>query len=100
MKKQTKMPPAATDGKSAVKNSRKDTIMVAQKETEIKQEDKAIRYMKENGSATVRELFIYCNINSPTKVISNLHRLGVIEKGWVKKPGKQPYRAYFLREEI
>lgn len=77
--------------------------MITQEQKESKrksQEEKALEFMKEHGHATVRELFIYCNINSPTKVISNLHKLGVIEKGWVKKPGKQPYVVYRLREEI
>lgn len=77
--------------------------MITQEQKESKkknQEDKAIQYMLDNGHATVRELFIYCNINSPTKVISTLYKLGLIEKSWIKKPGKQPYVVYRLREEV
>ena len=76
--------------------------MITQEQKESKkksQEDMAIQYMKENGSASVRELFIYCNINSPTKVISNLNKLGIIGKEQVKRAGKMPYVRYYLKEE-
>lgn len=68
-----------------------------------KQENSAISYMKENGSATVRELFIYCNINSPTKVISKLWKKGLIEKqddSRVKSNGETVrFKRYFLKGE-
>lgn len=45
----------------------------------LTQRQKIIAYMKENGCATIRELFIYCNINSPSKRLSELRKLGLIE---------------------
>ena len=72
--------------------------------TKIKGEDKAIQYMKENGSATVRELCVYCDINSPTKVISNLHKLGLIEKENCKRTNQngetKHFKRYYLRKEV
>ena len=47
-------------------------------DTKSNQRNKIIQYIRENGSATVRELFIYLNINSPTKRLSELRKLGLI----------------------
>ena len=44
----------------------------------ITQQQKIVNYIRENGSATIRELFIYCNINSPTKRLSELRQKGLI----------------------
>lgn len=43
------------------------------------QRAKIIAYLQENGSATIRELFLFCNINSPSKRLSELRKLGMID---------------------
>ena len=65
------------------------------------QEKKVYDWLEETGGSTVREIFIYLNINSPTKVLSNLHKIGLIEKKdctRVNSQGKRVhYRKYYLR---
>ena len=63
-----------------------------------------LRYLEEYGSATVRELVIALNINSPTKRISELVKLGYpIGKKWVKRTNSEGqtkrYMRYSLRKE-
>ena len=55
--------------------------MVSQDKEKIKriQRDKIIAYLQENGSATIRELFLFCNINSPSKRLSEMRRMGMID---------------------
>ena len=69
----------------------------------IKQQDKIIKFIEEHGSATVRELFIHCNINSPAKRVSELRRQGLIETRWVSRMNDSGetirYVRYFLRKE-
>ena len=65
----------------------------------ITQQQKIVNYIKENGSATVRELFIYCNINSPTKRLSELRQLGMITDVRCTSPKGVPYKRYFLKGE-
>lgn len=48
---------------------------IAQKNSQRKQ---IIQYIQENGSATIRELFIFCNINSPSKRLSEMRQMGMI----------------------
>ena len=51
----------------------------------ITQEGKVLGYLEEHKEASVRELFIALDINSPTKRISNLRKLGFdIQERWEK----------------
>ena len=50
------------------------------------QEVLVLKYLEEFGSATVRDLVLVLNINSPTKRISNLVKMGYpIEKEWAQR---------------
>ena len=75
--------------------------IVTQKQTQCK---KILSYIKENGSATVRELFIYCNINSPTKRLSEMRKMGLIETVNCKKTNGRGetvrFNRYYLRQEV
>ena len=64
----------------------------------IPQNQKIVNYLKENGSATVRELFIYCNINSPTKRLSELRQLGMITDEKCRSASGVQFKRYYLRE--
>lgn len=60
-----------------------------------------MQYLEEYGSATVRDLVLKLNVNSPTKRISELVKLGYpIEKKWVKRTNSKGqtkrYMRYFL----
>lgn len=67
------------------------------------QKSKILNYIYDNGSATVRELFIYCNINSPTKRLSELRKMGFITERTftkTKADGKTvKYNKYYLTHE-
>ena len=67
------------------------------------QHDKILAYLKENRFASVRELFIYCNINSPTKRLSELRRMGLIDSKTNERLNsngeKKRYSVYFLTEK-
>jgi len=71
-------------------------------DTKSNQRNKIIQYIRENGSATVRELFIYLNINSPTKRLSELRKLGLIrdeEERKLRQDGTVVrFKRYFLEE--
>ena len=71
-------------------------------DTKSNQRNKIIQYIRENGSATVRELFIYLNINSPTKRLSELRKLGLIrdeEERKLKQDGTVVrFKRYYLEE--
>lgn len=63
-----------------------------------------LQYLEEYDSATVRDLVLKLNINSPTKRISELVKLGYpIEKIWVKrinsKGQTKRYMRYRMRKE-
>lgn len=75
-------------------------MTISQKDSQCKQ---IIRFIEEYGSATIRELFIYLNINSPSKRLSELRQLGLIDtvrctktnaNGEVKR-----FNRYYLRKE-
>ena len=82
--------------------SRKDTERIPQMDKKSNQQKKIIDYIRENGSATIRELFIYCNVNSPSKRISELRQMGLIttEKCVRTKPDGENVRfcRYYLKE--
>ena len=69
------------------------------------QRDQIIVFLKKHpDGATVRDMLITLNINSPTKRISELVEMGYpIEKAWktrVNKNGeKKRYKVYRLRKE-
>ena len=71
-------------------------------DTKSNQRNKIIQYIRENGSATVRELFIYLNINSPTKRLSELRKLGLIrdeEERKLRQDGTVVrFKRYYLEE--
>ena len=75
---------------------------ITQMDTKSNQRNKIIQYIRENGSATVRELFIYLNINSPTKRLSELRKLGLIrdeEERKLRQDGTVVrFKRYFLEE--
>ena len=63
--------------------------------TKIKHETLALMYMEEHGSTTVRDLYPY--MNSPTKVLSNLWKKGLIEKKPCSKTDSDGNTVYFKR---
>ena len=69
----------------------------------ITQQQRIVNYIRENGSATIRELFIYCNINSPSKRLSELRQLGMITEIRCEKENargeKIRFKRYFLKGE-
>ena len=75
---------------------------ITQMDTKSNQRNKIIQYIRENGSATVRELFIYLNINSPTKRLSELRKLGLIrdeEERKMRQDGTVVrFKRYYLEE--
>lgn len=75
---------------------------ITQMDTKSNQRNKIIQYIRENGSATVRELFIYLNINSPTKRLSELRKLGLIrdeEERKLRQDGTVVrFKRYYLEE--
>lgn len=75
---------------------------ISQMDTKSNQRNKIIQYIRENGSATVRELFIYLNINSPTKRLSELRKLGLIrdeEERKLRQDGTVVrFKRYYLEE--
>ena len=77
-------------------------MILTQMDTKSNQRNRIIQYIRENGSATVRELFIYLNINSPTKRLSELRKLGLIrdeEERKLRQDGTVVrFKRYFLEE--
>ena len=75
---------------------------ITQMDTKSNQRNKIVQYIRENGSATVRELFIYLNINPPTKRLSELRKLGLIrdeEERKLRQDGTVVrFKRYFLEE--
>lgn len=75
---------------------------ITQMDAKSNQRNRIIQYIRENGSATVRELFIYLNINSPTKRLSELRKLGLIrdeEERKLRQDGTVVrFKRYFLEE--
>lgn len=67
------------------------------------QRAKIIAYLQENGSATIRELFLFCNINSPSKRLSELRALGLIDTVTCKEKNAagetKRFCRYYLRKE-
>ena len=66
--------------------------------THMDQKSKIAEYLSENGSGTVRDFVIYLNINSPTKRVSEMIRMGYpIEKEKVEKINSRGERKWFIR---
>lgn len=64
----------------------------------ISQKKKMIICLKKRKVMTIRDIFIMCNCNSPTKLISDLRRDGYqIEDRWREKDGRR-WKEYYLRE--
>lgn len=65
---------------------------------------KILQFIRENGSATVRDLFLYLNINSPTKRLSELRKAGLIREEWdarINRSGEvKRFKRYFLTEGV
>lgn len=60
-----------------------------EEKSKLNQRDSIIHYLNTVGYATVRDLVVGLNINSPTKRISELIRLGYpIKKSWTTKTNK------------
>ena len=60
-----------------------------------------LQYLEEYGSATVRDLVVKLNINSPTKRISELVKLGYpIEKIWVKRTNSKGQTKRYMRYRL
>ena len=61
------------------------------------QKDKIIEYLSTKGFATVRDLVIKLNINSPTKRISELMYAGYpISKSWETRTNKDGETKRFI----
>ena len=55
-------------------------------------------YLQEHGSATVRDLVLDLNINSPTKRISELVKMGFpIEKKWEHRLNSYGENVHYMR---
>ena len=65
--------------------------------TKHKQEQEIIDYLRKRGSATIRDLFIDLNINSPWKRISDLYKRGLIRKEWCKSTNRDGVTVRFIR---
>lgn len=64
----------------------------------ITQYGKIRAYLDSHGNASVRELFIGCNINSPTKRISEMVSAGVpIKSFWVDTTNERGERVRFKK---
>ena len=74
-----------------------------EEKSKMTQHEKIIKYLRENGKASVRELFIYCNINSPTKRLSELSRMGLVTSDSVTRVNssgqKKKFSVYYLTEK-
>lgn len=74
-----------------------------EKKSKQVQRDRILTYIRENGSATIRELFIYCNVNSPTKRLSELRKLGMIDTVKVTRTNADGetvrFSRYYLKGE-
>lgn len=68
------------------------------------QRAKILAYLQENGSATIRELFLFCNINSPSKRLSEMRKLGLIDTVKCKETNAagetKRFCRYYLRKEL
>ena len=61
---------------------------------------KILEYCAEHGSITAREAFIYLNINSPRKAISDMRRKGYEVKAVEQdNNGKKPYHRYYISKK-
>ena len=71
-------------------------------ENKTNQRSKILDLIHEKGSATVREIFTELNINSPTKRLSELRKMGVIREEWdfrLHEDGsKVRFKRYTLNE--
>ena len=106
MKNGIKMPPAATDGNHCKKGHTisKNNISQILPKSKVKQRDQIVRYLETHDGATVRDLVVDMNINSPTKRISELVAMGLpITKEWVHRVNSRGetkrFIVYRLRKE-
>lgn len=71
--------------------------------SKISQEQKILFLLESQGSATVREIFIKLNINSPTKRLSELRKKGLIREEQdfsINTEGRKVwFKRYFLANE-
>ena len=65
----------------------------------LTQQQKIVNYISANGSATIRELFIACNINSPSKRLSELRKMGMITEEPCKSENGTQFKRYYLTGE-
>lgn len=69
----------------------------------VTQRQKIVNYLKLNGSATIRQLFVDLGINSPSKRLSELRSLGAIteiQREDINRDGeKVRYKEYYLKGE-
>lgn len=69
--------------------------------TNITQNAKILSYLRDHGNASVRELFVNCNVNSPRKRISEIVAGGT-NIGWFwdestdEYGDKHRYKRYYL----
>lgn len=69
----------------------------------ITQNAKILAYLRAHGTASVRELFIHCGVNSPRKRISELVAAGAnIGRYWDESTDeygeKHRYKRYFIKD--
>lgn len=73
------------------------------KESNISQQQKILFLLESQGSATVREIFIKLNINSPTKRLSELRQQGLIREEpdfTINNEGRKVwFKRYYLVHE-
>ena len=81
----------------------KERIPYMSKESNISQQQKILFLLESQGSATVREIFIKLNINSPTKRLSELRKQGLIREESdfsINTEGRKVwFKRYFLANE-
>ena len=99
--KAIKKPPCGNRTAIIEKGLTMNKSIVSQKQTQRK---KIISYLRENGTATIRELFIYCNINSPSKRLSEMRKLGLIDTVKCTKTNAYGqttrYKRYYLKNGV
>lgn len=62
-----------------------------------KQEEEIVDYIRRNGSATIRDLFVDLNCNSPWKRISELNKRGMIRKEMCSRTNSSGETVRFVR---
>ena len=79
----------------------KNNITHGMQKSKMVQRDQILEYLNTHEGASVRDLMVKLNINSPTKRISELVAMGYpIRKYWVKNTNRHGETKRFIRYQI